>query len=208
MRIFVLKIILFLFVKKPLQYTPCHPYYYSVHVISGKYKGHKLQFKKNKFIRPMTQKVKEAIFDIIGDRIAGALMLDLFCGSGSVGIEALSRGAVHAVFVDLQVREVVYNITELGLSSKVEINKRDVFKAIRKLGKENRTFDTIFIGAPYGFKKTDDVLAAIDDNKLIRSGGILLLEFPSERKPKKEFKTFNLTKTYPYGQTMIGRYEG
>lgn len=154
----------------------------------------------------MTQKVKESIYDIIGDQVIDAEMLDLFCGSGSVGIEALSRGAGKVTFVDLQVKEVIGNVKSLGLDNRAEILKRDIYKALRKLGGEKRIYDIIFIGAPYGFTETDSVLACADEYRLLSSSGILLLEFPSERETAETFESFSLQKIYKYGQTMIGKY--
>ena len=154
----------------------------------------------------MTQKVKESIYDIIGDQVTGAQMLDLFCGSGSVGIEAVSRGSAGVTFVDLQVREVISNVKSLNINDRTEILKRDVFKAIKKLGAENRTYDIIFIGAPYGFAETDAVLAHADKYRILKESGILLLEYPSERDTAEMFESFSLQKVYKYGQTMIGKY--
>ncbi|MFP4385160.1 MAG: 16S rRNA (guanine(966)-N(2))-methyltransferase RsmD [Spirochaetia bacterium] len=177
-----------------------------MHIIGGKFKGKKLEYRKNRFIRPMTQKVKESIYDIIGDQVTGAQMLDLFCGSGSVGIEAVSRGAAGVTFVDLQVREVISNVKSLNINDRTEILKRDVFKAIKKLGAEKRTYDIIFIGAPYGFTGTDSVLAHADKYRILKESGILLLEYPSERDTSEMFESFTLQKVYKYGQTMIGKY--
>lgn len=176
-------------------------------IVGGKLKGRNLEFIKTKEVRPMTEKVRSAIYDILQDWIVGKSMLDLFCGSGSVGIEALSRGAAHIDFVDLGIRSVTRNVVTLGLQEQAQIYRKDVFEAAKIIWKKNKTYDFIFIGAPYPFKKIPKILKDIDDFGILAHNGRLILEHEKGLVFPAEFKTYLLKRTYTYGQTIIQLYE-
>ena len=176
-------------------------------VIAGRLKGKPLVFEKNPAVRPMTQKVREAVFNIIGWRIEGACFLDLFCGSGSVGIEALSRGAAHVDFVDLNTRTVLRNVNELGLSQTVHVYRRDVFRALGLLPTLQKSYDIVFAGPPYAYSRSEEVLVAIEESRMLVSEGIFLLEHMWSKDYPDDLPKLTLRKTYKYGQTAISRYE-
>ena len=134
-------------------------------------------------------------------------MLDLFCGSGSVGIEALSRGSIHVDFVDLDVRTVVRNVRALGVDSSVNIYRRDALKAPRWLQKEGKSYGFIFIGPPYEYPKTEEVLTLIDNRRLLEPGGSLMVEHRKGTDFPGELESLERKKTYHYGQTLISLYE-
>ncbi|MEO0226318.1 MAG: RsmD family RNA methyltransferase, partial [candidate division WOR-3 bacterium] len=110
-------------------------------IIGGDKKGFKLRLVAKKS-RPTLAKVREAIFNILGPEVVGANVLDLFCGSGALGIEALSRGAKSATFIDRDTRSLITNIKEINFKN-VVIIKSDVFRAVKKLPQQN--FDIIFL---------------------------------------------------------------
>jgi 16S rRNA (guanine966-N2)-methyltransferase len=120
-----------------------------MNIIAGKHRGRKLRTLKGQATRPVLGKIREALFNVLGD-VSGLRVLDLFAGSGAVGIEALSRGASSLVAVE-QSRAAVRIIREnLGLAGEAaEVVQDDVFRALRRLEAEKRSFDLVFVDAPY-----------------------------------------------------------
>ena len=121
-------------------------------VIGGKHKGSRLKTRKGTATRPLLARVKKSLFSIILPELQGARFLDLFAGSGAVGIEALSRGAEYCVFVDQNeqcTRIIKENVKQLGLKERVRIITKKVSTAINLLEEEDHRFDIIYIGAPY-----------------------------------------------------------
>ena len=163
-------------------------------------------FISNAKVRPMSQLVREAIFDILQDEIEGADMLDLFCGSGSVGIEALSRGARHVDFIDLNTETVKKNVYRLGLTKSVSIYRKDALRSVEIIYKKDKNYDFIFVGAPYKFSMMNTVLGKIDDFGVLRSRGIMMTEHPKGSGILSDFQNFEFRKRYRYGQTEIVLY--
>lgn len=121
-------------------------------VIAGKYKGHRIQAVPNKLTRPTTDKVKEALFQIIGPFFDQGICLDLFAGSGALGIEAISRGMEKAIFVDKQPKAISVihtNVRQLGIDSQVEIYRNDALRALKAIKKRELKLDMIFLDPPY-----------------------------------------------------------
>ena len=122
-------------------------------VISGKLKGKRLFSLKGMDLRPTSDRVKEAIFDILQDCFQGQKVLDLFAGTGALGIEALSRGAKRAVFVEgsARSRTVLYkNLETCRLQEQAEVLSREVRAGIKIYAERGETFDLIFLDPPYG----------------------------------------------------------
>ena len=155
----------------------------------------------------MTHKVREAIFDILQFRIDGVNMLDLFCGSGAVGIEALSRGAAHVDFIDVNTNTVAKNVEHLGIDSMAKIYRRDALKALNIIYKLKKGYDFIFIGAPYAYSNIEEILSKIDEYNILNPNGFLMLERHKGAIFPPDFEHFREKKTYAYGQTIIMLYE-
>jgi 16S rRNA (guanine(966)-N(2))-methyltransferase RsmD len=174
-------------------------------IISGKYKGRVMKMPKG--IRPTQAKVRKALFDILGD-IKGLSFLELFSGSGAVGIDALSMGAKEVVFVEKDkfcLRVLRGNLTYPPPST-YSILPFDVFKAIEKLSKENHKFDIIFIDPPYyedAAKKTLQMLCAYDI--LAPTGFIIAQHFKRENLPDA-LGVLTLFKRKTYGDTVLSFY--
>jgi 16S rRNA (guanine(966)-N(2))-methyltransferase RsmD len=102
-------------------------------------------------VRPTSDRAREAIFSSLGDRVAGAAVLDLYCGTGALAIEALSRGALRAVLVDRDIRPALGNVERLGLGSRVELVRADVGRWLGQVspGAQTGRFDLVFVDAPY-----------------------------------------------------------
>ncbi|MEE8441639.1 MAG: 16S rRNA (guanine(966)-N(2))-methyltransferase RsmD [Spirochaetia bacterium] len=178
-----------------------------MHIVGGRFKGHPLFFAGNPKVRPMTQMVREAIFNILQGRIVGDRVLDLFCGSGGVGLEALSRGAKFVDFVDLNPAMTRRNVEKLGVQEETRVFRMDVFKAQAQLASEGSQYDFLFVGAPYEYPKTDEVIAKLDELNLMAPGGVLMVEHRSNRTFASEYEHFTEHKVHTYGQTIITRYQ-
>jgi 16S rRNA (guanine(966)-N(2))-methyltransferase RsmD len=122
-----------------------------VRVIAGELKGQRLVAPRGWKVRPTSDRVREAIFSVLGDRVAGASVLDLYCGTGALAIEALSRGAAHAVLVDRDTRPALGNVQRLGLGERAELVGGDIGRWLGEAGKvvDFALFDLVFVDAPY-----------------------------------------------------------
>lgn len=150
-------------------------------VIAGIAKGHKLFAPPGKEIRPTADRVKEALFSILAEKVPGSLVLDLFAGSGALGIEALSRGASQCIFVDssrYSVEAIENNLKKTGFGSSSEVVFESVAKAIGKLVARGQRFDLIFLDPPYKIRLTElkGILETLSREKLIKPGGTIAWE--------------------------------
>ncbi len=120
-------------------------------VIAGELKGQRLVAPRGWKVRPTSDRVREAIFSVLGGRVAGASVLDLYCGTGALAIEALSRGAARAVLVDRDTRPALGNVERLGLRERAKLVGADIGGWLGEAGKEGdfARFDLIFVDAPY-----------------------------------------------------------
>jgi len=148
-------------------------------VIAGSAKGRPLKTVKGRDIRPTADRVKESLFNVLGARVVDAVFLDLFAGSGNVGLEALSRGARHCVFVELMTQHLMVveeNLRATNLAANAELLRRDARGAAADLGNRGRQFDLIFIDPPYGKDLIAPVLAEIAANQLLTANGWIIAE--------------------------------
>jgi 16S rRNA (guanine966-N2)-methyltransferase len=122
-----------------------------VRVIAGDLKGQRLVAPRGWKVRPTSDRAREAIFSVLGDRVGGAGVLDLYCGTGALAIEALSRGAAHATMVDRDTRAALGNVEHLGLGERVELVRADISRWLSGRAEEADAprFDLVFIDAPY-----------------------------------------------------------
>lgn len=148
-------------------------------VIAGTARGRPLKAPRGAAVRPTSDRVKETLFNVLMPRLAGARVLDLFAGSGGVGIEALSRGAALAVFVDQSaehLRVVRDNLAVAGLTDGARVVRRDAFQAVRELGARGQTFDLVFVDPPYETDLGRRILAALVQAGVLAPGGWLVWE--------------------------------
>ena len=173
-------------------------------VITGISRGKNLKTLDGNDVRPTSQKVKEAVFSAIQFDIEGKRVLDLFAGSGQLGIEALSRGAQSAVFVDksaASVKIVNWNIENTGFSDKSKVYTAD-FSSFAAMSRD--TFDIAFLDPPY---KSGLLLPAIKAVlPLMSSYGIIICEYPPEVELPLELGGFEISKTYHYGKVNVSVY--
>jgi 16S rRNA (guanine(966)-N(2))-methyltransferase RsmD len=159
-------------------------------IISGKAKGTRLAAPPGRQVRPTLDRVREALFSSLGSRVHGARVLDLFAGSGALGLEALSRGAEYAVFVEQskKVQEVVRrNISQLEFSAITKLIPGEAIRTLKLLEKKGESFDLIFLDPPYDSPKTTHRLSLLDQavreivqKSLLSPHGLLVAEHPKE----------------------------
>jgi len=190
-------------------------------VIAGKAKGRKLRSVPGDVTRPITDRVKESLFNILGDEVIDTLFLDLFAGTGSVGIEALSRGARQAVFIERSrraIETIKENLKITGLAAQAEVIRDDVFRFLArepaippKVGGERggapkEKFDLIYIAPPQYQDLWAKTLLALDGRGLWAEGGLAIAQiFPKEYR-NLELKNLSLVDQRKYGSTMLCFY--
>lgn len=152
-------------------------------VIAGELGGQRLVAPRGWKVRPTSDRVREAIFSALGDRVTGAQVLDLYCGTGALAIEALSRGAAQATLVDRDTRAALGNVERLGLGGRVELVRADVSRwlASRSGDPAAPAFDLVFVDAPY--RLADRVGQELDTHLpgLLVPGGRAIVESGARR---------------------------
>ena len=182
-------------------------------VIGGVAKGRNLKFpklSKNKRIRPLTEQAREALFNILAKEIEGCRFLDLFAGTGAVGIEALSRGAAISFFVEVN-KKVVTAIREnlgiTGFKDQAEVYSLDVLRAIKLFSSKQAVFDVIFIGAPYNSPLLEEVLKVLPTSFIANENSIIIAEHRNNHKLADNYEDMYLCKKAKYGDTVLSFYQ-
>ena len=173
-------------------------------VITGKARGRKLITLSGDEVRPTTDKVKESVFSIIQFQIEGRKFLDLFAGSGQMGIEALSRGAKSACFVDMRKEAVTVvrkNLDALDLNEGAEVRCTDSFMF---LGSTSEKFDVVFADPPYNKGLAARALELLP--RVMNPSGVIVLETADREELPEVSGDFSLDRTYRYGKIKISTY--
>jgi len=175
-------------------------------VITGKARGITLLTPDGMLTRPTSDKVKEALFSIIQFDIPGASVLDLFGGTGQLGIEALSRGAKSAVFVDEReaacklIRE---NLKKTRLENDARVVRSDYLEYLKKCKEQ---YDIIILDPPYAEVFLENALKMITEIDILQSGGIIIAERPLGKELPWDFEGFTRSRDYRYGNTLLTVY--
>ena len=192
-------------------------------VIAGTFKGRRLAVPKgNQLVRPTTDRVKESVFSILRERVVDANFLDLCAGTGSMGIEALSRGAKHVTFLDRDPRciaAIEKNLKVCGLTAESGMYYllcRDVLKGMRSLHKREAAFEVIYFDPPYGVGLGDSSrnalelytpsLALLAKTTLLKIGGILLVEHAKQMEIPDTVGSLHRDRQTRYGDTVVSFY--
>lgn len=173
-------------------------------VIAGDYKGRQLKPVPHRLTRPTTDKVKEAVFQMAGPFFDGGLCLDLFAGSGGLGIEALSRGIEKVIFVDKNnqaIQTIHENIASIRANERTEVYRTEAFRALKAASKRELVFKLIFLDPPYGKVALESLLEKIDEYNLLEKEGIIICEHESRTTLPEKVGAFELEKTEIYGST-------
>lgn len=155
-------------------------------------------------LRPTTGIVREAIFNIVGDRVEGSRVLDLYAGTGALGIEALSRGALAATFVDAEAaaaQAILQTLSRTGMSARGRVFRGKLPGALASV---TGPFDLILVDPPYGLESADDTLIQLA--ALLAPGGVIVYEHSSRYNPPGRPSGLTLTERRTYGDTGVAFY--
>jgi 16S rRNA (guanine(966)-N(2))-methyltransferase RsmD len=176
-------------------------------IVAGTAKGRALTAPKptSRHIRPTADRVRETLFNILGQWLEGESVLDLYAGTGALGLEALSRGAGRAVLVD-QDKEALalcrQNTDHLGFADKVEILALPVARAVDTLGKKGAKFEIIFADPPYAAKVVEAVLEQVGRAGLLAPGGTLIVEHDKREEAPESHEGFSRVDQRRFGDTV------
>ena len=175
-------------------------------VIAGIYKGRALSSPSDPSISPTSGKVKEALFSILTDEILNSRFLDIFSGSGAVGIEALSRGAAFTVFIDENrdsIKTIKENLARLGIKSNYDLFPGDYIASLRRLDGD---FNVIFADPPYAFKDYDLLFKTVMELNLLKDDGLFIVEHRKDVKLPFSVHGLINVKCKKYGTASMSIY--
>ncbi|MUK89550.1 16S rRNA (guanine(966)-N(2))-methyltransferase RsmD [Ornithinibacillus sp. L9] len=174
-------------------------------VVAGIHKGRQLKAVPGKSTRPTTDKVKEAVFQVMGPFFDGGICLDLFAGSGSLGIEAISRGMNRCIFIDKHpkaIQTIKENVRSLKIDESIEVFRADAYRALKAAAKRELTFKLIFLDPPYGKVDYEELLNEIVNHQLIETNGIIYCEHDPAETISFSLESFRLVKQVNYSGTI------
>ncbi len=174
-------------------------------VIAGEFKGRRLVAPRGHVTRPTADQVRLALMDALMPWLPAARVLDLYAGAGGVGLEALSRGAAHATFVERDaqaLRALVTNIGTLGVASRARIVRRDVRRALDSLARAGERFTIVFLDPPYA-EPVDPVLERIAPSGLLDAAGVVVAQHPTREPPREAIGTLRAWRTRKFGETTL-----
>jgi len=175
-------------------------------IISGTSKGRKLARPKSMAVRPTSDRVKESIFNILGAEVEGRDVLDLFAGTGSLGIEALSRGAKRALFVEKgrqAVRLIQRNVGECGFSERSEILPREVHRALGILMQRGESFDLILMDPPYERGLIEKTLRKLNASSIYPEDALLVIQHDRREPLPNNLGGWVLSRQRKIGDTLV-----
>jgi 16S rRNA (guanine(966)-N(2))-methyltransferase RsmD len=179
-------------------------------VISGIARGRRLKAVPGQSTRPTTDKVKESIFSMIGPYFEGGLVLDLFAGTGALGIEALSRGFERAVFIDIQpmaLQVIKSNLEVTNFLDRADVYRNDAKRALKLLLKQEQQFDLVFMDPPYHMNMYEQLIVMMADNNLLAIDAMILCEHQASVQLPDQILNLSKYKTAVYGESAVTIYK-
>lgn len=172
-------------------------------IITGKAKGLKLKTPAGFSTRPTSDRVKESLFSVLNGMIDFneiSAVLDIFAGTGALGIESLSRGAGSATFIDFATADIIAeNVRRAKLENAAEIMRGDFEKILRRISRQDKKFDLIFIDPPYKKNLADKALELIAEFELLNESGLIIVEYGADE--NLDTKNFKSIRKINYGRT-------
>ncbi len=175
-------------------------------VLAGALKGRRLETPRGSTTRPTADQVRIALMDTLTPRLPGARLLDLFAGAGGVGLEALSRGAAQATFVERDARAIGAlraNVAALGVTVQARVERADVRAALERLAREGARFDIVFLDPPYEDDAVTSTLERLGALPLVVSDGVVIAQHRTKRPPLAENGRLTAFRTRRFGETTL-----
>jgi 16S rRNA (guanine966-N2)-methyltransferase len=179
-------------------------------VIGGKFRSRRLKSPGKLLMRPTSDRLRETLFNVLGAAITDSLFIDLYAGTGAIGIEAVSRGAREAIFVEshaVSARLVRENLKTLGIDRGVEVMEGDAVRALEKIAKRHMVADFIFLDPPYD--ATDEplrVLEFLDTSHLVAPYGLVIVEHSVKSELPERLDRLELTRLLEQGDAALSFY--
>jgi len=177
-------------------------------VVAGVAKGRRLKPVPGEGTRPIMDRVKVALFDTLGECVTNSLFLDLFAGTGSVGIEALSRGARQAWFIDSNPRAIATikeNLAATGLTQRAEVRRSDAFRFLRQF--RGHRFDVVYVAPPQYQGLVPRVLLLLDELDLVADSGLVICQLDPREYVDVPLEHFEIVDRRKYGSTLLVFYQ-
>ncbi len=178
-------------------------------IVGGSARGRKLYIPEASPVRPTAERIKEALFNILGP-VDGKSFLDLFAGTGNVGLEALSRGAARVVFVEkdrILAGAIGRNVTSCRFTREAEILRADFGKALKMMAERPDSFDIVFADPPYEAGCVGPVVAALADGSLVAADGLLVVQHSFREAAASERPGLVMTDRRGYGDTRLSFFQ-
>lgn len=179
-------------------------------VVGGRAGGRRLVAPRGAGVRPTAEKVREALFDILGDRVVGGRFLDLYAGTGAVGLEALSRGAASATFVEsgrASLRALRENLRRVAGPGRARVLGQPAARALRGLGQAGEIFDIVFLDPPYAGEEAEVALRTLAGGDLVAPGGLVIVEAFHKRALPETQGPLVRRRTVRHGDAVLHIYE-
>jgi 16S rRNA (guanine(966)-N(2))-methyltransferase RsmD len=183
-------------------------------VIAGKYRGRSLRLLRGTDIRPTSDRLRETLFNVLTagnpDALKGTVWLDLFAGTGAVGIEALSRGAKQAYFLETSApaaKLIEQNLHSLGIADGYKILRDDLAGVLWRLKREHATADVVFLDPPYRMQKAyEETITALADSSVVWALSLVVAEHEKKFDPGDEFGSLRRTRKLVQGNNALSFY--
>lgn len=179
-------------------------------IIGGTLKRRKLSPLRGLGVRPTTDYLRESIFNILAGSVEGAVVLDLFAGTGSLGIEALSRGASSAVFIDKApqaIKALLRNISAFSLEKRCTVVRRDILRGLSFLESTGHGFDLVFVDPPYDHGLVKPTLHLLDRAECMAEGGLVVVEHSLVETLPEKVEGFRRIDQRQHGKTLVSFIE-
>ncbi|SMB93558.1 16S rRNA (guanine(966)-N(2))-methyltransferase RsmD [Desulfonispora thiosulfatigenes DSM 11270] len=179
-------------------------------IIAGLCKGKNLKSLKGMNTRPTSDRVKEAVFSVLTNKIVDQKVLDLFGGTGNIGLEALSRGCSSVVFVEKNIKAmqiIKENVADCGFAEKVSYFNLDAFKAVSVLKENKQSFNLIYLDPPYNLEILDSLLETLVKSNILEPLAIIVVESSKNTQIAEKIENLEKVKENIYGDTKITYYQ-
>ena len=181
-----------------------------VRIIGGIYRGRRLRAVEGLSVRPTSDRLRETLFNVLAPRIGGSRFLDVCAGSGAVGLEALSRGASEATFIDNSRRAcsvIEANIQALAVKREATVINRDAVAALKRLAEESKQFDIAFLDPPYASEIYTPVMHRLATAGLLSPDSIVIVEHRAKAPPENEYDELKLFRELKQGESAFAFYK-